>query len=203
MKDEVVSFEGVQDPSSLVSYEKIYNLMRAKRSIRQYMKKKVSKEIIEKVLDSMRYAPTGVNIRNLKCFIISDEEKIDRMSDLIIDVVTPDSYKQRLLKKKEQGIDPIFYNAPHIIILYSESAGDTINATIAITYGMLSAQTLGLGTCWMGIAHTVLNMKKEILKDVAGIPGKVLGAMTIGYPAVKYLRAPPRPALKTKGLNEV
>jgi nitroreductase/NAD-dependent dihydropyrimidine dehydrogenase PreA subunit len=201
MKDEVVPFESVQEPSSLVSYEKMHKLMRAKRSIRQYKKKKVPKEVIKKVLESMRYAPTGVNIRNLKCTIISDEKVIDRLSNLITDVVIQDSGETPLLKKKEQGIDPIFYHAPQVIILHSDKAEDIVNATIAITYGMLSAETLGLGTCWMGITRTVLNMKKEIREGVAGIRGVVLGVMTIGYPAVKYLRVPPRPELKTKGLD--
>ena len=77
---------------------------------------------------------------------------------------------------------------------------DTRNVTIAITYGMLSAQSLGLGTCWIGFAHGVLQDHPAIARKVTGIETYVLGVMTLGYPAVKYLRAPPRPSIE---INEL
>ncbi|NVM53464.1 MAG: nitroreductase family protein, partial [Candidatus Helarchaeota archaeon] len=150
MKDEALSFDGVQDPSTLISYEQMYHLIRAKRSIRQYKKKKVPKEIIKKVINSMRYAPTGANIRQMKCLIISDEEKIKTLSKLIqneLQSTMPAVYTKSLNDKRAMSIDPIFYEAPHIIILYSGSTSDYANALIAMTYGMFCAETLGLGTC--------------------------------------------------------
>ena len=206
MRDEPITFDGIQDPSSLISYETMYQFMRAKRSIRQYKKDKVPNDILEKVLDSMRYAPTGSNIRGLKCLIISDDEQKKVLSDAILNhlingSMMPESYGERLNNKKEKGLDPIFYGAPHIIIMHSSSAADLVNSTIAITYAQLSAQTLGLGTCWIGFAYGVLIANKEIRKNLAKIPGRVHGVMVIGYPAVKYTRAAPRPRIRTKGLN--
>ena len=206
MKDEALSFDGVQDPSTLISYEKMYHLIRAKRSIRQYKKKKIPKEIMAKVINSMRYAPTGANIRQMKCLIISDEEKIKTLSESVqkeLESTLPAVYTERFKEKRALGIDPIFYKAPHVIILYSGSTMDYANALIAMTYGMFCAETLGLGTCWIGLAFGVLSTNKEIRKNIAGIPRKVLGVMTIGYPSVKYFRTPPRPPLKTKGIDEL
>ena len=206
MRDEPITFDGIQDPSSLISYETFHKFIRAKRSIRQYKKDKIPNEILEKVLNSMRYAPTGSNIRGLKCLIISDEEQKKALSDAILDALIsgsmmPEEYGERLNNKRKRGLDPIFYNAPHIVIIHSNSAMDLVNSTIAITYGMLSAQTLGLGTCWIGFAYGVLIANEEIRKKIAKIPGRLHGVFIIGYPAVKYTHAAPRPKIRTKGLK--
>jgi len=89
------------------------------------------------------------------------------------------------------------------MIMHSNNPGDAMNATIALTYGMLSAQTLGLGTCWIGLAHGVLTSNKEVREKIAGIHGNVWGVIIIGYPSQIYYRVPPRPDIKTMGLNEL
>ena len=201
MKDETLDFEAGQDPSELITYEAMHQFLRAKRSIRQYQRKKLPKKIIEKVIDSMRYAPTGANMRNLKCLVISDDDTIKLLSDSIIDAIETKRTSGKLSKIRDEGIDPIFYKAPHVLIFYSRNPWDTRNATIAMTYGMLSAQALGLGSCWIGFAHGVLLENSEIREKFTGIQTHVLGVMTLGYPAVKYYRAPPRPPLKVKGID--
>ena len=207
MKDKSSKFEGVRDPSTLIPYEKMDQFIRAKRSIRQYKKKKIPKEVMEKVINAMRYAPTGANLRQIKCLIISDDDKIKKLSEIIENQLSSTIfgiYTEPIKEKRAMNVDPIFYNAPHVIILYSNSLQlDHENAYILMTHGTFAAQTLGLGTCWIGFAYGVLSKDKKILKDLFGVSGKALAVMTIGYPAVKYFRTPPRPPLKTKGLNEL
>ncbi|MFX1279730.1 MAG: nitroreductase family protein [Promethearchaeota archaeon] len=203
---ELLDFEEVKDPSSLVSYETIQKFMSAKRSIRGFKKKKVPRTILQKVLDSMKYAPTGANIRTLKCTIISDDDKIKKLSEVIMDAIIESNmpmYNERLKKARERGIDTIFYNAPHVMIIHSENPRDGMNSTIALTYGMLSAQSLGLGTCWIGVAHGVLSSNKQVREEMVGIHGNVWGVIIIGYPKQIYYRVPPRPEIKTIGLEEL
>ena len=205
---EILAFEGVQDPSTLVSYENLHQFMISKRSIRGYKNKKVPRDIMEKVLNSIKYAPTGANVRTLQCTIISDDDKIKELSDAVTDAIialnTP-GYSESLKKRKEQGMDRIFYKAPHVMIIHSNNPGDAMNATIGLTYGMLSAQSLGLASCWIGLAHGVLAKSEQIREQIAGIKGNVWGVIILGYPhnSQKYYRVPPRPDLKIKGLEEL
>ena len=74
------------------------------------------------------------------------------------------------------------------------------DAGIALTYGMLAAESLGLGTCWIGMLQGAIPMNRDIL-NILGIKGHVLGAFTLGFPAVKYRRTVPRPPLKINGLD--
>ncbi|MFW9823743.1 MAG: nitroreductase family protein [Candidatus Thorarchaeota archaeon] len=205
---EVIDFIDDQDPYSMIPYDKLHNFMSAKRSVRQYKSKKIPREDMMKVINSMSYAATGGNIRTLRCLVISNEEKIRQLSNAIIDTMlsdptTTEGYKQGLKLMRERGRDPVFYKAPHIVILYSDHNFDAMNATIALTTGMLSAQSLGLGSCWIGMAHMFLNSNKEYKKEVLGIEGRVWGVIIVGYPAVKFYRIPPRPFIPTRGLEDL
>ena len=209
--DDVETFEGIDSPESIVDFDKIYKFIRAKRSIRLYKNKKVPKELIEKVFDAMRYAPSASNARKWRYVILSDPEKIEALSDEIV----KSNYAYMGFQSGEQALKyfksigrSIFYNAPHVIVLYyrvveksSVMLGIRANdAGIALTYGMLAAESLGLGTCWIGMVQVAIPMNREIL-NILGIKGMVLGAFTLGYPAVKYRRTAPRPPLKIKGLE--
>ena len=196
MKDTTFIFEGNKDPSELISYEALHNFLRAKRSIRQYKPNKVPKEIIGKVINSMRYAPTGANMHYFKCLIISDDVKKNLLTGSIIDALESRDTRELFQSMRKEGLDPIFYNAPHVLIFYSKNPWDTRNVSIAMTYGMLSAHSLGLGSCWIGFAHGILQDHPEIKQKFTGIETYVLGVMTLGYPAVKYFRAPPRSPLE-------
>ncbi|MHA2006388.1 MAG: nitroreductase family protein [Promethearchaeota archaeon] len=198
MEDEVFEFKEGKIPSELISYSSIHQLMRSIRSIRQYKKQEVPHEAIDKVIDSMRYAPTGGNMRNLKCLIFTSANKINLLSNSIINALEYGEAKDRLTQRRDAGFDPIFYKAPCVLILYSKNPWDTRNVTIAMTYGMISAQTLGLGCCWIGYAHGILMEYPSMCKKMTGIETNVLGVMTLGYPSVKYYRSPPRPPLGIK-----
>ena len=203
---EVFTFEGVQDPSTLISHEIMHKFMSAKRSVRGFKKKKVPRATMKKVLNSMKYAPTGANIRTLECTIISDDNIIKKLSEAVRDAIIASNnprYSENLKKAREYGFDAIFYNAPHVMVIHSTNPNDNMNATIALTYGMLSAQSLGLGTCWIGLAYGVLISSEEIREEIAGIQGRVWGVIIIGYPTQKFFRVPPRPDIKTEGLDEL
>jgi len=159
----------------------------------------------------MRYAPSASNARMWRYLILSDPEKIEALSDEIVKT----NYAYMGFQSGEQALKyfksigrSIFYNAPHVIILYYRTVEKSTimigfranDAGIALTYGMLAAESLGLGTCWIGMLQGAIPMNREIL-NILGIKGQVLGAFTLGYPNVKYRRTTPRPPIKIKGLE--
>jgi len=198
MKDFAIDFKetGVSQ-----SYDTTFKLLCSKRSIRQYKNQKVPNKIIEKVIDCIRYAPVGLNKRTLKCLIISDKIKSNELIDSIIDAIESEEEKENYVKKRRKNIDPFFYNAPNILILHSDNQWDSKNAIIGLTYAMLGAESLGLGSCWIGGIQMFLNENKQIKKKILNIDDEIFGIMIFGYPAVKYFRTPPRPALETKFIS--
>ena len=110
----------------------------------------------------------------------------------------------RELGDVEKGKDIVFFNAPCVIILYSRAYTSYMapnDAGVFITYGMLAAQALGLGTCWIGIAQRVFH-KRRIRKHFKVPKGyNVYGVITVGVPNVAYQRAPPRRAVRVQRMK--
>ncbi len=109
------------------------------------------------------------------------------------------------LKRMEEGEDIIFFNAPCVIILYARKYTKNLaanDAGVALTHGMLAAQALGLGSCWIGFAQRKLNGSRKLKKRYKIPKGfDVLGVITIGNPAVEYRRAPPRRKLRVQWIE--
>ncbi|MFX1531238.1 MAG: nitroreductase family protein [Promethearchaeota archaeon] len=196
-----------------ISYEKTLQLIRMNRSTRNYKQKKVPRELIDKVFNAMRYAPSAGNARLWKYKVLSDPEKIKGLGDIISRTMYGywgfNSYEQAKEYFESMGRQDIFNKAPIVIILYLErNVPNNImyavwgaDTGVAITYGRLAAESLGLGTCWMNVILGAISVKKEEILEILGIKGLVLGAMTLGYPAVKYIRPTPRAPLAVEGLE--
>ncbi|MFX1364116.1 MAG: nitroreductase family protein [Promethearchaeota archaeon] len=212
--DDIDVYPGIDTPETLLEYDKLFQLLRAKRSVRRYKKKKVPKELINKVFEAMRYAPSGANNRMWRYLIISDQEKLSKLSTEVLKTTYLyggfESAEKAIEYYKSINRDPVFFGAPHLIVLYYETVQKNMtlltlrgnDTGIAITYGMLAAESLGLGTCWMGGLQGSIAGNPGIL-DILGIEGHVLGAFILGYPAVKYLRTTPRSPLNIKGLEDL
>ena len=205
--DEAFSFEGIENLDTIVPYDNLYKFLRAHRSIRHYKKKEVPKDILKKVIDLMQYTPTGSNLRFEKYTIISDQEKLRSLSDMVIDTILNTlgmraQYEDGFEARKKVYKNPVFMDAPHVIIVSSQLDMPLAdhNIGIIITYGRLAAESLGLGTCWNGFVQIASQHNKKIMK-LAGIRGKRIGAFTIGYPNIIFKRCPPRSRKPVKGLN--
>ncbi|MFX1275753.1 MAG: nitroreductase family protein [Promethearchaeota archaeon] len=227
--DRACEFEETRNPSSIIIYENLLKFLRIRRSIRSYKEDPVPREEINSILEAMRYAPSAGNKQSWEFIVLTEKEKISNLRDIVMNlilslnkVIRIAKYFRFFLSKnlKEQvntprtmislnskierfknGQDPIFFNAPVVIIIYAPKYGSMTgnDAGITLTYGMLAAQARGLGTCWIGYAQEALRRNKKYRKKL-GIPKKmnVHGVLILGYPAVEYHRVPPRNPLKIK-----
>ncbi|MFX0018524.1 MAG: nitroreductase family protein [Promethearchaeota archaeon] len=203
---EASEFEGVGKPDTILSYDSLYNFMRAHRSIRRFRKKKVPNELLRSVFAAMSHAPTGDNARSETFSILSDPDQIKRLNDAVIEELLKDEYMNEqygklfyLLGKVFRS--PIYFDAPHVIFVSSPYTHEVEmnNIGIIVTYGRLAAQSLGLGTCWNGWTQIAMNSNPNI-KKLANINGKRVGVFIIGYPAIKFYRSAPRTIKEIDGL---
>jgi nitroreductase/NAD-dependent dihydropyrimidine dehydrogenase PreA subunit len=201
-----VSFEGVDKPEALVSYDSLFKLLRAHRSIRHYKREKVPTDLLQKVCDAMQYAPTGRNMRSEYYSILSDEKQIKTLSDavqkeLLSNPGMRDMYEENFAISAKRYKSVIFHDAPHVVFVFSglNVEIETSNIAILITYGRLAAQSLGLGTCWNGLTTQAMESNPK-LKELVGVRGSKVGVFTIGYPDETYYRVPPRAFKTVKGL---
>lgn len=149
----------------------LMDLIKNRYSVRSYKSDEVEEDKLNLVLEAARLAPTAANKQPFKLIVIKTREREDELRRI---------YPARW-----------FVEAPIIICAcalpqegwtrrdgknYSE-----VDTTIAMDHLILTATSLGLGTCW--IAAFDLDAAREILD----IPDNVLPLLftPLGYPAIE------------------
>lgn len=89
-----------------------------------------------------------------------------------------------------EGRDDLFYDAPAVMIFHHSPYAEVVDVTIACTYAMLAAESLGLGTTIIGGAPPILQRNKALCRKL-GIPSGSTPAMAliVGHPDVEFRRA--------------
>jgi len=195
------------DPELKISPKQAAQFLRSRRSVRCYKTEAVSKEQIIELIDIARFAPSGSNGQPLSWTVISSEEIITKLRQSVLvwarelakakldESPISRNYLIYMLDSQRKGRDPVFRNAPQIVIAHAEGANRsaTTDATIAIAYLELAAYSHGLGACWAGFLYLAAKYSPEVL-SLLGLPEghQCLGALMLGYPKHYYARIPRR-----------
>lgn len=188
-----------------VSIDQVEQLIKTRRSIRNYQNKKVEREKLKKIIEIARYAPTGGNSQLVQWRAIDSRDELDKLVDGTIEFMKylikenhpmASSYNlQSLVNAWEHKIDGILRGAPALIVSHApQSYGlGMVDGSVALGYLDIAASAYGLGCCWAGFFMMAAS-HSPIIKDVLKLPeGNVcLGALMVGYPKFKYHRVPPR-----------
>jgi nitroreductase/Pyruvate/2-oxoacid:ferredoxin oxidoreductase delta subunit len=193
-------------------------LLLSRRSIRRFKPDEVPRDLVEQIIQMTRTAPTGAPPSEVGIVVLDGREKVGELADdvlrafeksipilnpvvlrllrpfmgkterkMIRDFVRP--VMQLDVEKWKHGIDKLCYAAPLVMIFHRTPLSDPADAPVAMTYAMLSAQSLGLGTCWIGMIVAINHY--PYLKRKYRIPevNEVAGMLAIGYPAVTFQRS--------------
>jgi nitroreductase/NAD-dependent dihydropyrimidine dehydrogenase PreA subunit len=205
--DTPIEIASIPKDQASIPHENLFNVIRTCRSVRHYKPDPVPRDIMEKVIDAMRYAPSGSNARSEKFVVISNQEILQQVSGAVIQAMLQNpgmraAYEQSIEFYKRRYKSIAYFDAPHLIIAYSQLDLDIedTNIGICLTYGRFAAESLGLGTCWNGWTQIALKGNKELQK-LTGAKGVRFGAITIGYPDVKFYRTAPRSMPKVKWVD--
>lgn len=159
----------------------------ARRSIRKYRDTPVEEEKLRQILEAARLAPSWKNMQCWRFLVIGNAEKKAR----ILSAFPEDNPGYKALAQAPLVIlvcaDPDESGVENGIEYY---VADT---AIAFEHLCLAAQSLGLGTCWMGWYD------EAAMKSAAGVPDhfRIIGLTPLGYPDQEP-KARPR-----KELNEI
>ncbi|MBT3388995.1 MAG: 4Fe-4S binding protein [Chloroflexi bacterium] len=219
-------------PETKLNPEHLIGFMRSRRSIRLYnQKRSVRRELIEKIIDSARYAPTGSNAQSLEHIVITDRDLMDRLAALGVDLFREKAarfeeegalshldprfarrieadipFYKGVVSDYEAGKDPFFYQAPVLVITHADmtiTSCPTEDATIASYQMILVALSLGLGSCYVGNLYEFGNESPEI-RELLDIPpdNDILMSFVLGYPAIRFRRLVGRKEAKVRWIDE-
>ena len=185
--------------------EQVEHFLKSRRSIRVYEGKPVPREILAKLIDIARYAPSGSNMQPVHWLVIEDTKEVRRLTKVVADWMRS-SIKESpvmaalmrldlLMAAWESGVDRIMRGAPHLIIghAHRDLVPGQRDVIIAMTYLELAAHSLGLGTCWAGYFLLAAAFYPPLMEALQLPEGhQCSGAMMIGYPRYRFSRIPLR-----------
>lgn len=170
--------------------------LRSRRSIRNYQDKSVAREVLSKLVNIARLAPTASNSQGISYVIVENKQLLEKAAEITIQMAesSPVRYllEPAIAGYREKGLDSVFRGAPNLIIavagknsLYAKN-----NAISCLTYLELFAPSLGLGTCWAGIFEHFAAIENSPLANLFNLSEEktVVGAVMVGYPMYKYRR---------------
>lgn len=228
-KMDMGNFPEIDEPVTFHP-EQFIQFIRERRSHRYFIKKPIPRKLLEHLIDAIRYAPTGSNEQNVEIMVVEYPERMRRLSELTVDHFVrlgagysqqlkrirkgeeeiPENlsviekvvrYRDQMLRAREKGLDPIFYNAPAVIIFHSTGYGTTSkdNCVIASTTMGLLARTMGLETTYIGLLE-IAARSYQPLQDELSLPkgNRVFSVLIAGYPKLRYLRTIDRKPIKTR-----
>ncbi len=146
--------------------------IRNRRSVRAYLDKPVEEEKIVKILDAARWAPSAGNLQSVEYVVVKDSERKEKLASA--------AWGQGFVR--EAPVDIVVCCNFRKISHYGERGKELYavqESGACIQNLMLTAYSLGLGTCWVGA------FDEEEVRRVLRIPDHVrpVAIITVGYPS--------------------
>lgn len=160
----------------------VMEAIRSRRSVRAYTDTPVSREQLACFLEAIQLAPSWKNRQCCRVLVLTDRNRILRLGELLRGNPAPS----------------VFETAPCFIVVTADPAQSGVrddkpyymtDAGIALENGVLAAESMGLGTCWIG-AFT-----EAPIKEFLGIPEsvRIVAFTPLGVPAECPEARPRRP----------
>ena len=203
-------------PEKRADAEQLSNLMLSRRSVRQFTDQEVDEKLLERIVGMASMAPMGIPPWDVGCVMVCGRPAIRQIAAKVIrgyegfltlfkpwvlalmrPFVGKEKYEmfanflrplaQAYVQSSQAGQDKLFYDAPALLIFHHSAYADAVDASIACTYAMLAAESMGLGSTIIGGAPPIIQRNKALRKRL-GIPtGNTPAiALIIGYPTTQF-----------------
>ncbi|MCX6231575.1 MAG: nitroreductase family protein [Bacteroidetes bacterium] len=176
--------------AEMSDYYQLLNLLKRRRSIREFKDMAVDKEIIDKILAAAEFSPMGIPPSDVNVVVFDTKEKVKAfsmdycqflnnykwlVSNWFLGLMRPFWGKNndqlfrtfvkplvnKFIEYGEKDINIFTYDAPVALYFYGSPFTDPADPLIAATYAMLAAEASGLGSCMIGSFHPMIQYGKK------------------------------------------
>ncbi|PKM79586.1 MAG: nitroreductase family protein [Firmicutes bacterium HGW-Firmicutes-13] len=141
----------------------MFDVIKKRRSVRQYKNVPVEREKIIEIIDCARLAPSARNVQPWKFVAVTDKELLRKLSELL-------------------DTGRFVSGAPLCIAVFCEDTKYYLEDGSAATQNiLLAAEAFGLGSCWIAGDKKPY---REAVSNLLGAPDnyRLISLIAIGYP---------------------
>ncbi len=150
-----------------------YDVIKNRKSIRKYSAKEVPEDVLDRILEAARWAPSWANRQCWRYIVVDDPVTLQR--------IVP--YRA------------MTWGAPMFVVACADPANSghkndmdyyLVDVAISMEHLILAAAAEGLGTCWIGGM-----LDEAVVKSTLGIPDnmKVVAVTPLGYPEESEIKS--------------
>ena len=164
----------------------ILELIKSRRTIKEFLPRFVAWDYISKIIEAGKYAPSSGNIQNWKFIVVFDSAQKQKIAE-----AAHEQYDIALA-----GVLIVVCGEPEKAKRYYGEKGENYtlqNCAAAIENMLLEAHALGLGAAWIGA------FDEEEIKSICDVPSEeanVQAIIAVGYPKERP-DLPPKYPLET------
>lgn len=148
----------------------VLDIIKRRRSTRRYKDDEIPEEVLFRVMEAARLAPSGKNLQPWKFILVKEKDLKEKLARA--------ARGQMFIAKAPVIIAACGFPEQSYAHMGNYMKSWPIDVTISIDHLMLQAEEEGLGTCWIGAFE-----EKEV-KPLLGVPDdvRVLALTPLGYP---------------------
>ncbi len=151
----------------------LMNVILKRRSVRKYKDEAIPEETLKKILQAGLLAPTSRNLKPCVFYAVTDRETLRKLS-----------------KAKSAGGAFLADSGAAVAVFADGAKADTWveDCSIAMSYMMLEAESLGIGSCWVQFhmrSGADGSDAEANVREVLSVPEKyrIAGILSLGIPA--------------------
>lgn len=156
----------------------LFEAIKVRRSVRAYSDKAIAPDVMERMKQTLRMAPSACNIQPWHFVLVTDAALREKLGLY--------SHKQNWIA--QAPVIVVACGIPAKAYKYMGGYGNSIDVDLAIALDhlTLAAVAEGLGTCWIGA------FDEAQVKVLLGVPAnvKIVALTPLGYPAKADLIRP-------------
>jgi len=147
-----------------------YEVVRTRRSVRSYRPDPLPEDVLNRILEAFRLAPSGSNRQPTRLVLVREETARRRLADLCSG--------QRFVAQAPVVAVALGRNINYNRGGYMGDMSMLVDAAIAVDHLTLAARAEGVGTCWIG------SFDNDAVKEMLGAPDdyNVVALTPLGYP---------------------
>ena len=138
---------------------------------RDFKETQLMPQQIDELVKAALSAPSAMNLQPWHIIMVTDKKLIDELDEEGMRIIGEWEDKSTFERFKERG-GKLFYNAPCLVIILSDgSTWGTLDCGILCENMVIAAESMGLGSCIVGMAGVPLSgPKAEEYKKIFRFP---------------------------------